>query len=405
MLMMKALNHRPIFRLWIGQALSSIGDEIYRVGLTWLAVQKIGVDTGYLSAAQAAALMILSFVGGKWADHRDPLKLMFRVDLMRAFIVLIPVIVSFFMPVPFSLLVVVAISLSGLGAFFDPALQTLLPKFCPDRQTLRAATGLMSTTIRMGRMIGPGIVGLLAGIVPPLHFFSLDSVSFLISALFVRSLGDASQNETRKTARLSFSQALMSGFQALQKSKEMTFVVLCKAITTSTWNIAYGLGFALRVQELAPNDTKSFGFVIAAYGIGNFLGALYFGNLQRNRPALMMFAGYIWLGVGFILTAFCPTIVWILPVAFISGFSGTMNEVTFADLVQSHFQVAEISRIFRLRAATDTAATLLLMLLAPIYLRVVSVQTVFAICGVAWVAVGITGLGKYSRVLDRTNPN
>lgn len=53
--MLKALRHRAISRLWFGQALSSVGDEIYRVGLTWLAVGLIGADTGYLTAGQAAA--------------------------------------------------------------------------------------------------------------------------------------------------------------------------------------------------------------------------------------------------------------------------------------------------------------------------------------------------------------
>ena len=59
--MIKALKEPQIFRLWIGQALSSVGDEIYRVGLTWFAVGLMGANTGYLSAGQTASLMLLSF--------------------------------------------------------------------------------------------------------------------------------------------------------------------------------------------------------------------------------------------------------------------------------------------------------------------------------------------------------
>src|ERR1700733_8829324 len=107
--MLKALRVGPIRKLWIGQALSSIGDEIYRVGLTWIAVGLIGENTGYLNCAQLAALMILSFVGGKWADRWDPLPTMMRVDLSRTLIVLIPVVYSFFAPLSLTLLVTVAI--------------------------------------------------------------------------------------------------------------------------------------------------------------------------------------------------------------------------------------------------------------------------------------------------------
>ena len=96
--MIRALRKPQILRLWFGQAFSSIGDEIYRVGLIWLAVGVMGANTGYLAAAQTASLMLLSFVGGKWADQWNPRRTMIFVDLLRAVIVLIPVIISFFMP-------------------------------------------------------------------------------------------------------------------------------------------------------------------------------------------------------------------------------------------------------------------------------------------------------------------
>ena len=66
--MIRALRQPQLLRLWFGQASSSIGDEIYRVGLIWLAVGLMGENTGYLAAGQTASLMLLSFIGGRWAD-------------------------------------------------------------------------------------------------------------------------------------------------------------------------------------------------------------------------------------------------------------------------------------------------------------------------------------------------
>jgi DHA3 family macrolide efflux protein-like MFS transporter len=401
--MLKALRHPPIARLWVGQALSSIGDEIYRVGLTWLAVGLIGADTGYLSAAQAAALMILSFIGGKWADHWDPLSTMIRTDFIRGLIVLIPVIYSFFASVPLSLLVAVALLLSGLSAFFDPAVQTVLPKFAPDAKILKGATGLMSTTVRMARMVGPAIVGFLAGILPPIHFFTLDALSFMISAGSVLPLQERKADHLPKPPRrhISFSEAIFAGFHSLKKQKGMQFVLLSKALTGGAWNVAYGLGFALLVQELAPGHTQSFGLVMASYGLGNFAGAMLFGNQERPRPALMMFTGYVCLGIGFILVGFSPTIPWVMLSAAITAFSGPMNEVTFSDLIQSRFPLGEMTRIFRLRMATDTAVTLLLMLLAPLLFHLLSVRLVIEICGVSWIAIGAIGLIFFRKPLEK----
>ena len=131
---------------------------------------------------------------------------------------------------------------------------------------------------------------------------------------------------------------------------------------------------------------------MASYGVGNFAGAVYFGNRLRPRPALMMFVGYVWLGLGFLFVAKAPGISTLMAAAAFAGFSGTMNEVTFFDLVQSRFPIGELSRIVRLRLATDTTATFVLMLISPALYHWLSVRIVIALCGGLWVAVGAVGL-------------
>lgn len=392
MLMLKALRVKPIRQLWIGQALSSIGDEIYRVGLTWIAVGLIGADTGYLNCAQLAALMALSFIGGKWADRWDPLRTMMRVDAWRGAIVLVPVLYSFFAPMSLALLVVVAILLSALSAFFDPALQTVLPAFAPDFEVLQSATGLMMTTIRLARLVGPGLVGILATLIPPIQFFTMDAISFFISFLSLRSLPQAPKSLKPRSPPIPLQEAILSGFQAVRGKPGMNFILWSKAITGGTWNLAFGLGYALLVQEIAGNDTRSFGFTIASYGIGNLAGALYFGNRRRKRPAMMMYVGFIWLGTGFLLNILCHSIPWLMLTAAYTGISGTMNEVTFFDLVQNRFARPEITKVVRFRMATDTLVTLVLMMLSPMMFRLWGVRAVIGICGLIWVLTGIAGL-------------
>jgi MFS family permease len=400
MLLIKALRNRAIFRLWLGQALSSVGDEIYRVGLTWIAVGLIGANAGYLNAAQAAALMVVSFVAGKWAEDWAALPTMIGVDLTRAFVVLIPVIYNLFTPVPLWLLAVTAVVLSGLGAFFDPALQSALPTFTKDKETLRATTGLMSTTTRLARMIGPGLVGFLAVIFPPIHFFTLDAVSFLFSALSVQSITE--RNPAHPGARHlghfkfknknSFFESMRAGLRAVRSHRGMTYIFVAKAITSGTWNLAYSLGLALLIQQMAAHDTRAFGLAIACYGIGNFLGAVYFGNQIRKRSELMMFSGYIWLGVCFIAVGQAPTLTWVMIASALGGFGGPMNDLPFVDLMQARFSVNELARVFRLRMAIETASVLLLMLLAPTLFHFFTVRWVITFCGLSSLVVGLFGL-------------
>jgi MFS family permease len=398
-----ALRHPAIARLWLGQAMSSIGDEIYRVGLTWLAVGLLGVDTGYLAAGQAAALMTLSLIGGRWADGWAPLRTMVRVDLLRAAIVACPVVVSFFHPVPLPLLVGVALTLSALSAFFDPALQSTLPHFAPDLTLLRAATGLMGTTIRLARLIGPTIVGLLSGVVPMIHFFTLDAVSFLISAISVHSLRDqAPPVPVRAKATGSLLQTFADGLKSIQREAGMGFVLWSRLVTSGTWTLTVSLGFALLVQQLAPQDVRAFGLLVATYGVGNVAGALWFGNHARPRPGLLLCAGYAGLGVGFVLLGSAPTLRWVMAAAVASGFAGPMNDLAFSDIMQERFPIAEIPRIFRLRMAVDTLSALVCTAMSPLLFRMLGVRGTIVLCGVSWIAAGAWGALQMEAIERRT---
>lgn len=53
--MLNALKKRAVALLWCGQAMSAIGDEIYRVALIWLAVNIIGPDTGFPASRPCVA--------------------------------------------------------------------------------------------------------------------------------------------------------------------------------------------------------------------------------------------------------------------------------------------------------------------------------------------------------------
>ncbi len=403
-MMFHALRSGALRKLWIGQVFSAVGDEIYRVGLVWIAINLIGADVGYLSAGQAAALMVLSFIGGKWADTWRPLQTMIVVDVARAFIVLIPVIVAQWMTTtPLLLIWTVALTISGLSAFFDPALQSCLPRFSPDTATLRAATGLMSTTFRLARMVGPALVGFLSAFLPTIHFFTLDALTFFVSALSVLSL----QKEDRgrhpadpPTGKSSFYKSIQGAFSSVSKRPGMPYAMLAKAITGGTWSLALTLGFALLIHQMTNGNTQVFGTMLASYGVGNFLGALYFGNRPRTQSEKMMFRGYILLGCGFISMGLVTNLYLLALVSGLSGFSGPMNDLAFVDLIQKRYPLHELTKIFRLRMALETTATLILMLLAPWLFKNCGVRLVIGGCGIVWILCGLIGLMQKNRPVD-----
>jgi DHA3 family macrolide efflux protein-like MFS transporter len=404
--MIKALKNSAIKQLWIGQALSSIGDEVYRVGLTWLAVGILGNKTGWLSAGQMATLMIVSFFGGKWADKWDPLTTMIRVDLLRAFLVLIPVIISYFLKVPLWILILVAFSISGLSAFFDPSVQATLPIISNDPETLQSTNGLMSTTTRMARMIGPTLIGLLVGLIPTIHFFTIDSLTFILSAFSLIILCkkiNYNPNDNIPIHHNSFKKSLNAGFELAKRQKDIKYILLAKALTAGTWNLVFNIGFALLIYERTDNDVRSYGLLVASYGLGNFLGALFFGNIKRINSRFYIFFGYAILGLGFFTIGISTNIKFILAAACYTGFTGPLNDLSFIEYIQHTYSPKELTKIFRLRQSVETLAGLILMLLSPFIIKLLTVSKMISAVGILWILVGLIGIFFSSKKLTKNN--
>lgn len=86
-----------------------------------------------------------------------------------------------------AILAVAAALLSGLEAFFLPAVQSTLPRLV-EPSGLTSMVSLLDSTDRLGRILGPGLVGLLALVVPEIHLFTIDAASFVLSAWFLTLL-------------------------------------------------------------------------------------------------------------------------------------------------------------------------------------------------------------------------
>ena len=394
--MLKALRVRSIALLWGGQALSAIGDEIYRVALIWLAVGLIGEDAGYLAAAQSGALLVLSLVGGHWADDWDHRRAMIGVDGLRALIVLLPVAAFYRGGITLPVLLATALGVSALSAFFDPALQATLPDVSPDLETLEAATGLMGTTVRLARAVGPAIVGLLGPLLPTIHFFTLDSASFAVSAYSISRMRPSPRGpRPPRGARGTFRENLLSGFRAVRANPLLSDLMKVRAAVSALWGMAFGLGLALLIRQLAPGDMRAFGWTVAVYGAGNVAGALFVGNIRRRRPAFILYWGYVCLGLGFVAMGAARNLAWLGVASACAGFGGPINDVPFFDLVQRTFPVEDLPKIFRLRMALETGACLLLMSLSPVLFRAFSPRTVLMACGFGIAALGAAGLTAY----------
>jgi MFS family permease len=136
------------------------------------------VLTGLVGLFQAIALLVLSPLGGAYADRLDRRRL---VQAMQAvsLVVSAGLGVLTFAGMVTAWHIYVAVMLNTAAATFDhPARQALIPAIVPPHQLIRAFA-LVSPAREIAMLVGPALGGLLVAVGGPGLMYAVDAVSYL----------------------------------------------------------------------------------------------------------------------------------------------------------------------------------------------------------------------------------
>ena len=361
------LRDRAVAILWCGQSTSAIGDELYRIAVIWLAIEAVGSAAALLPAAQFAVAVVVGLTAGLAVDRWRARSTLIATNLIRAGLVLLPVLATPWLGVSFPLLVLVGVCMSGLRAIFDPAMQTVVPVLVPDRSRLQAMNGLLDATFRIARLIGPSIGAALSAVLPPIHFLTVTTCTFLTSAAALTTIRRRIDTVV-PAAPASPRDALLAGIRLLARERVIGFVVLANAAANGPWFIALNLGAAMMVTEYRPTFLGAeglavLGLVLGAYGVGDVIGNLVAGTVQPRFPFRIMFLGYVLMGLGYMgmaaafwLTPEAMHVPAMMVAAATAGFGGPFFFVLMVTTIQTTFHGTEIAQVYRFRFALMSAA-------------------------------------------------
>lgn len=412
MRLLAPLRLRPVRTLWAGLATSAIGDQAYNVSLSWVAIGALGAAAGYLSAVQAACVLLATTLGGRWADAWDPARAI-AVACTCAAAVLLSVFGYWWATGRTSVagLLLTVVVLAGGVAVVRPAVQAILPTLLPDRAVLPAANALIDATERIARLTGPALVGLLAPVLPPLGFFAFDALTFLAAAAAVlmlpRTAREASKDAVRPSPPRGVLAATFRGAHALIRVPLLRDAWL----TTAGLNGAWFALFYLALPYAIAHDPGSgpgaglgtFGAVITAYGCTNLLTTLVVGNRDMPRqPAVPVFSSNLVMAAGMALVALAEAT---LPVggklpgyavgAALAAIGGPMRDVRLAVLRQLRLAPGDVAPSVRAFMASSQMGTLVAMLIAPPVLALAGPAPVMAGCAATIAGLGVFGLLRW----------
>jgi MFS transporter, DHA3 family, macrolide efflux protein len=401
------LRDAAVACLWGGLSLSAIGDQLYTVAVVWVAVGLLGAWAGYLPALGAVMVLAVALLGGRWADRYEPRSIMIVADLVRA-AALILAVIEWSVRGHISAITLVGLTMIlGAGqAVFRPALQGMLAPLVRVAERLPAANALLDTTDRIARLLGPGLVAMLAGLLATKHFFTLDAASFLASAAALMLIGRLRRlpNLRRAGPREPLVAAVLRGFRAVAGHKVLRAEMQVSAALNGAWYAIMFLGVPLAIAHRGGAGLGAYGLVISAYGSTNLLATLLIGNRRMPaNPGRMVFAGNLVLGVGMMgmaLVAAAPFSPGLTTLGFAAGAcvgaaGGPMHDIPVAVLRQTELARGDIPAAIRASLVVNNVGLLVAMAVAPVGYAMLPVSAVMGMCAAVIMAIGAVGVGRF----------
>ncbi len=171
-------------RVWIGGTISAVGSQVTVLAVPLTAVLVFGAgpaETGVLTAAGVAPMLLLNLVAGAMVDRLPRRRVRIAADLISGAIVATIPVASLLGVLRLEHLYV-ATFLAGCGTVFSRlAVGAMLPQLV-GKQNLLEANGKMLTSFSLALVLGPSLTGLLVQVMGPPVALVVDAASYLISA-------------------------------------------------------------------------------------------------------------------------------------------------------------------------------------------------------------------------------
>ena len=268
------LHQQRAFRTFLaGETVSALGSQVSAVALPLTAVLVLhahAFQMGVLFAALSFPYLFVSLPAGAWLDRKRRRPILLAANVGAAAALLVIPVAHWAGVLSIGLLYVVAVVVGSLTVLVGTAYQAFVPAIVARSQLVDANTALEAS--RAGaRTGGPAVGGLLVQALGAPLAVLFDSLSYLVAALSIASLG------TREDVPVPASQLLAAeireGVSAVITDSQLRANAASSAITNCAL-AAIDAIFVLYMHNRLHASALLIGLVLAVGNAGFLLGAL-----------------------------------------------------------------------------------------------------------------------------------
>jgi MFS family permease len=301
---LRSFKHRNFKILFSANFLSNIGTWAQGVAQAWLILELTdsGTYLGIVTSLQFAPILFFSISGGKIADKFNKRKVLMLTNLTAGISALSVATLVLTENIKIWHVMFFAFML-GMGNAIDAPVRQSFNVEVVGKQDLPNAVGLNSTNFNIGRLIGPGLSGLLIAAYGTGVSFLLNGISYLFVILALISIRESELFiEPKKSSSTKIREAL----EYVAARPDILAVMITVFFATS-----FGLNFnifnTMMATQVFDKGAAEYGALGSVLAVGSLSGAIISARLEKKRgPRFVMIGSMIFSAV-LIISAFAPT--------------------------------------------------------------------------------------------------
>jgi MFS family permease len=188
-----ALTHRNFRLLWMGALMSSIGTWMQKVAQAWLIItmteSRSAFFLGLDSFLGELPLLLLTMVGGVFADRRDRRHMILMSQVIQMLVALVLAMLIYMRRIYITHVLALSFIAGCARALGGPAYQSLISTLV-GKEHLPNAIALNSIQFNLAQVIGPLVAGAALAAFGLVACFGLNGISFLFVIAAVVALRD-----------------------------------------------------------------------------------------------------------------------------------------------------------------------------------------------------------------------
>jgi len=388
--------------LWIGEAVSALGDQFAMIALPWLALVLTGsaLALGTVLALMAVPRAVLMIVGGAYVDRLSPRRVMLASNVVRLVAVGALGVIVLAGTVEMWMLYAFALVFGVADAFFYPAQSAMVPELVSGEQ-LQQANGIVQGTAQFTTLVGPAAAGVAiaafsgAGASPGLEGVGL--ALLIDAATFVASLATLLLIAARTSHEMSEGSVVRQIAQGVAFVWSSPSIRVMMGLSMAANLLIVGpldVGLPVLAYSRLPEGAAAFGLILSAFGAGSLLGmagATLLPPLPKQHFGSLMLGLFSLSGVCLAMMAFVNATIVALAIAVMAGAILGYTNITYITWIQRRIPRNLMGRVMSLLMFSSMALVPISMALSGALVSI-SLNGVLLAGGLGMAGLALIGL-------------